>query len=373
MCKICTVEGCNNKVVAKGVCNKHYLELKRNGYIKDMVDCSNKILELGKEAIKDSGVYTDASLKEVEKAKSNIKEVKKIDGTSIVIKSNPMKFINAKTEEYTMLNGDVGMIKKVKGFRITDVVEPKYQLAAFKLSEAINSNNEIVSLIGIDAGEDVSQMPPASLGQIAKMLGYEPSSKRFKACIKSLIDSGILFKFTSSNKDFIDIYYFNPVFCANGKGVSPRLFFFFYKTFAKMAQQSDMFKFRFEQMAMYSLAWIAHKRADFKQVIEQREELGELETAKRLTAINKKIADEYGLNIDIQTEIEDMDKVDAVDYLEASLGGELSYSSSRNNDNIIEKAKVTPIHQNEKEELIEDNNCTSIPAPALDYDYDDMD
>ena len=33
MCNICKVEGCTNKVVAKGLCSKHYTQLKRYGKI----------------------------------------------------------------------------------------------------------------------------------------------------------------------------------------------------------------------------------------------------------------------------------------------------------------------------------------------------
>lgn len=33
MCNICKVEGCTNKVVAKGLCSKHYTQLRRYGKI----------------------------------------------------------------------------------------------------------------------------------------------------------------------------------------------------------------------------------------------------------------------------------------------------------------------------------------------------
>ena len=33
MCNICKVEGCPNKVVAKGLCSKHYTQLRRYGKI----------------------------------------------------------------------------------------------------------------------------------------------------------------------------------------------------------------------------------------------------------------------------------------------------------------------------------------------------
>lgn len=33
MCKICTVEGCENSVVAKGYCSKHYAQIRKYGHI----------------------------------------------------------------------------------------------------------------------------------------------------------------------------------------------------------------------------------------------------------------------------------------------------------------------------------------------------
>ena len=29
--KVCSIEGCNNKILARGWCNKHYLRWKNNG------------------------------------------------------------------------------------------------------------------------------------------------------------------------------------------------------------------------------------------------------------------------------------------------------------------------------------------------------
>lgn len=31
--KKCSVDGCNNNSICKGLCNKHYLRLKRNGIL----------------------------------------------------------------------------------------------------------------------------------------------------------------------------------------------------------------------------------------------------------------------------------------------------------------------------------------------------
>ncbi len=36
--KICNVDNCSNKCVAKGYCAKHYMQLRRNGQINDPFD-----------------------------------------------------------------------------------------------------------------------------------------------------------------------------------------------------------------------------------------------------------------------------------------------------------------------------------------------
>lgn len=327
MCKICSVPGCDGKVVAKGYCNKHYKENKRNGHIKDVVDASDEMAILAQSVLPTSGAYTDATMKELSAKKFSTKILKKIDGSEMVIKGDPTSFINAKTEEYTMFNGDAGMIKKVQGFRIYDAIKEKHhQSAAYILSEAINKNNEIVCLDGIDVGEDISDMPPASELQIAKMLGYKDCSRKFKDCMKSLIESNIIFKLESKDKKIIDVFYFNPVFQNSGKAVSPRLFFFFYYSFAEMAKQSKDFRFRFEQIATYSFAWIAAKRSDYKEVIANRKQLGELETARRIVAINAKIAKSYNIKVEFEANI-DPKEVDQMDLFEARLSGDLEYSN----------------------------------------------
>lgn len=69
MVNICSVEGCNNKVVAKGLCSKHYTQIRRYGKIfkyshktnhielfKDhaeiyLIDCNNEICAIDLEDV----------------------------------------------------------------------------------------------------------------------------------------------------------------------------------------------------------------------------------------------------------------------------------------------------------------------------------
>lgn len=44
--KVCCVEGCNGKVVAKGMCDKHYRQMKRHGYIKETTRLSANKFEI---------------------------------------------------------------------------------------------------------------------------------------------------------------------------------------------------------------------------------------------------------------------------------------------------------------------------------------
>ena len=44
--KVCCVEGCNGKVVAKGMCDKHYRQMKRHGHIKEITRLSANKFEI---------------------------------------------------------------------------------------------------------------------------------------------------------------------------------------------------------------------------------------------------------------------------------------------------------------------------------------
>lgn len=45
MCRVCSVEGCNNKHTAKGYCDKHYRQYKKYGKTQRTVYDSNEIIE----------------------------------------------------------------------------------------------------------------------------------------------------------------------------------------------------------------------------------------------------------------------------------------------------------------------------------------
>ena len=84
--KICKTPGCECKVKAKGLCNKHYIELRRNGYVKDMVDKSDSMFELGaKIANTTNFINSDVDLNAFKRAKINTKEVESLDGTKYIV------------------------------------------------------------------------------------------------------------------------------------------------------------------------------------------------------------------------------------------------------------------------------------------------
>ena len=46
MCKVCTIENCNNKIFAKGLCSKHYNQIRRHGKILEQTSReANKIIK----------------------------------------------------------------------------------------------------------------------------------------------------------------------------------------------------------------------------------------------------------------------------------------------------------------------------------------
>ena len=299
--KMCTVPDCECKLLSKGLCSKHYHELRRHGYIKDMIDKSDSMFELGaKIANTTNFINSDVDLNAFKRAKINTKEVESLDGTKYIVKSEPMSFINKRTEAYNMMSGDYGMTKGVAGYQLMNVADPKYITQAYMLSEAINSENQIVSMKGVQLGQDTLDHPPAAEWQIAEMLRYSGITREFKSCINSLIRSEIIFRCKFEDKKMHDIYYFNPVYRCSSKGVTPRLFIMFFNDFVKMSKKNKIFKYRFDNMANYTLTWLASKTKDYSELIEQRQDLTEKEFNERLIAIKNNIANDYRLNIEIQ-------------------------------------------------------------------------
>lgn len=311
---ICRCGKVATRTVINGItteCYTCYRERKERGYNKHSLDNSNEVVSLAVDAISKSGIDTTVkrNIKDITKNTLTTKVTRLSNGKTIVLESNPMNFFNKKREEYFMMSGDDNMIKRISGFRLTDVVDSKYYGQVLLLSEAINENNEIVCIDGIEPGEDLKGMPPATDLQIAKMLGYKDCSRKYKDCMKYLQEQGVIYKFTTNDnlvKCMDTVYFFNPIFQNNGKGVSPRLFFFFFKSFEQMAQKNKAFKARFDLMAEYSLVWLMHKRSDFKELQDKynRNELSQEEIAKGTTKILAEVADSYGIPVRLEAKID---------------------------------------------------------------------
>lgn len=301
-----------NKVTGEFTyCAACYKQIRRKGYAKASVDTSDNVANLAMEVIKESAVniYDGKTIKDAMQPMVKVRTTKIGDEVIAITESDPMSFFNKRTQDYNMMNGDKEMMKKVAGFRMTDIVDTKYRAQALTLSEAINDLNQIVCTDGIALGESLTGMPPAIDSQIAKMLGYNNTGKRYKECMKSLMDCGLIFKHECKDgmvNQLETIYYFNPVFQCAGKGVSPRLFFMFNKSFQLMAQKNKEFKYRYQQMANYSFKWMMDKRADFKQLQEDYNtgKITNVEAANGVTEIFSKIADSYQIPVRLETELD---------------------------------------------------------------------
>ena len=177
-------------------------------------------------------------------------------------------------------------------------------------------------------------MPPAIDSQIAVMLGYKYEGRRYKACMNSLIECGLIFKYESKDcmiKQIDTLYYFNPVFQCAGKGVSPKLFFMFAKSFQEMAKKNKDFKYRYEQMANYAFKWMMDKRADFKQLQADYNsgKITNLQAAKGATEIFSKVADSYNIPVRLETKVdaEITEYMSSYEALMARLDSKVSYSN----------------------------------------------
>ena len=323
-------------------CNRQRL---RKGVVKASIESSNTMAKLAMRATKEScvNIYDTATMKEIMQPVVSIKCTKVGNNIITVTESDPMSFFNKRTQDYNMMNGDKEMMKKVAGFRITDVVEDKYLKQAFILSEAINEQNQIVCTDGISLGETLNNMPPAIDIQIAKMIGYDNTGKAYRACMKSLLASGVIFKYEMEDsiiKQRTTIYYFNPVFQCAGKGVSPSLFFMFFESFQLMAQKNKEFKFRFQQMAKYAFKWMMDKRDDFKQLQADYNEgkITDLDAAKGATEIFSKIADSYKIPVRLETKVDvDTTGMGAFDSIMTKANSNIKFSNVTNLTQDIEE------------------------------------
>lgn len=74
--KLCSVEGCNNKVHAKGYCSKHYMQVRRYGYVLERTKYdSNKIILHDKYA---EIVMYNKDCEEIARATVDIEDVDKV-------------------------------------------------------------------------------------------------------------------------------------------------------------------------------------------------------------------------------------------------------------------------------------------------------
>lgn len=147
-------------------------------------------------------------------------------------------------------------IKSYNNFRIVDIVEDKYTPQAFILKEAINKDNEIVYLGDVEPYEDTYYSSPAADKQISKMLGYKGVTRRYKACMESLINSGLIYRMKPKNKKFITIYYFNPLYSSYDTKINPKLFIMFYDSFVFMSKINKTFKRKFDNAFKNTLIWL---------------------------------------------------------------------------------------------------------------------
>lgn len=327
------------RTVMNGVkteCGACYRDRNRKGYSKKALETSDTIAELALKVTKESAVniYDESTMKDMMKPVTKVRMTKIGNEVITITESDPMSFFNKKTEDYNMMNGDKEMMKKVAGFRMTDIVEKKYLAQALILSEAINKENQIVCTEGIALGESLDNMPPAIDSQIAVMLGYKDKGRRYKACMNSLIECGLIFKYESKDcmiKQIDTLYYFNPVFQCAGKGVSPKLFFMFAKSFQEMAKKNKDFKYRYEQMANYAFKWMMDKRADFKQLQADYNsgKITNLQAAKGATEIFSKVADSYNIPVRLETKVdaEITEYMSSYEALMARLDSKVSYSN----------------------------------------------
>jgi len=299
MSKVCRV--CGNKAVAKELCNKHYKEIKRNGYIKEeAIANSTKIAD---EIIKIRSKDGIANLADFRAKKETTKISQMANGQKYTTVVN-YNFINSK-EEYNFFNGDVGMSKKVCGIRVYDLVkEKKYLGYALILMEALNRENQIVNLEALSPGESTLDKAPATDLEIAIMLGFNGVTRDYKKVMKYFEEIGLIKKEIvkdSCNKN-MNIYYFNPLYMCATTRLHPSLFLMFHNSFLMLRDSKNKeFKHRYEQMLQYALAWAFEFNREYKEITASKDNISKNDFEDRMMELGKKIAEESSLNLDIIT------------------------------------------------------------------------
>lgn len=297
MSKTCRV--CGNKAVAKALCNKHYKEIKRNGYIKEeAVANSTKIAdEIIKTRSKDG--ITDLAAFKAKKEATKTSQLSNGQKFTTVVNYN---FINSR-EEYNFFNGDVGMSKKVCGVRIYDLVkERKYLGYALILMEALNRENQIVNLEALSTGESTLDKAPATDLEIAIMLGFNGTTRSYDKVIAYFEEVGLIKREVvkdSCNKD-MNIYYFNPLYMCATTRLHPSLFLMFHDSFLMLRDSENKeFKFRYEQMLQYALAWAFNFNKEYKEIAANKSNITKEEYENKMMELGKKIVEESNLTLDI--------------------------------------------------------------------------
>lgn len=297
MSKSCRV--CGNKAIAKELCNKHYKELKRNGYIKaEAVANSTKVAD---EIIKTRSKEGITDLVAFKAKKEATKTSQLANGQKFTTVVN-YNFINSR-EEYNFFNGDAGMSKKVCGIRIYDLVkERKYLGYALILMEALNRENQIVNLEALSAGESVLDKAPATDLEIANMLGFNGTTRSYEKVMAYFQEVGLINREVvkdSCNNDMA-IYYFNPLYMCATTRLHPSLFLMFHDSFLILRDSENKeFKHRYEQMLQYALAWAFNFNKEYKEIEANKDNMTKEEHESKLMELGKKIAEESELALDI--------------------------------------------------------------------------
>lgn len=297
MSKTCRV--CGNKAVAKELCNKHYKELKRNGYIKaEAIANSTKVADEIIKTRSKEGI-TDLAAFKAKKEATKTSQLANGQKFTTVVNYN---FINSR-EEYNFFNGDVGMSKKVCGIRIYDLVkEKKYLGYALILMEALNRQNEIVNLEVLSAGESVLDKSPATDLEIATMLGFNGTTRSYEKVMAYFQEVGLIKREVvkdSCNNDMA-IYYFNPLYMCATTRLHPSLFLMFHDSFLILRDSENKeFKHRYEQMLQYALAWAFNFNKEYKLIEANKENMSKEEYETKMDGVAEKVVETYELILDI--------------------------------------------------------------------------
>lgn len=244
MCKICSVEGCNEVVKAKGLCNKHYIQAKKGKVLsKSALNNTKKLLK----AIAEENDYT------VQKDIKNIGKQKKYE---IQVFDNGTSSIKDKSCDFVTKEGNMRVPQLRDKEVLMNYVDDQYFIyASLILQWAVNNKDCLIKNPNTDDKLIANDLMIKEL--FAKYSRTKTmSDRKYREVMNHLIEKGVIYK--TSRRTILSeetvVYMANPLFTINFScELTPEAFLAFHDILAKKIPEKTMNEMF--GLCLKSIAW----------------------------------------------------------------------------------------------------------------------